>query len=247
MSGARGLWSVVEALREREFIDLSHEFHAGIPCAEDMPAESSSVLYNHQQHGFMTHRYCFVGQWGTHVDPPAHFLDGGRTISEISVKEMVLPLAVIDLEDKCTNDPEYQLRPQDLESWIARNGPFPQDAFLVFKSGWAKRWPNHSQMRNAAASGQWRSPGWSVEAIQWALTNVLPIAFGHETLDTDAGALVQQGLFPAERAILANDKWQIELLGNLERVPETGALAVVAFPNARGGSGFPARVIAVLP
>ena len=160
---------------------------------------------------------------------------------------MVLPLAIIDLEDKCICDPEYLLQPRDLENWVVRNGPFPRGVFLVFKSGWARRWPNHLCMRNADSTGKWRSPGWSVDAIQWALTNTLPIAFGHETLDTDMGALVQQARFPAEREILARDKWQIELLCNLERVPEAGSLAVVAFPNARGGTGFPARVFAVLP
>jgi len=33
----------------------------------------------------------------------------------------------------------------------------------------------------------------------------------------------------------------------LDEVPETGALAVVAFPKPKDGSGFPARVFAILP
>jgi kynurenine formamidase len=28
--------------------------------------------------GFLVHEYRHVGQWGTHVDPPAHFIEGGR-------------------------------------------------------------------------------------------------------------------------------------------------------------------------
>jgi hypothetical protein len=38
-----------------------------------------------------------------------------------------------------------------------------------------------------------------------------------------------------------------ELLTNLDQVPEAGAIAVVSFPKPKGGSGFPARVFAVLP
>ena len=43
------------------------------------------------------------------------------------------------------------------------------------------------------------------------------------------------------------DRYQVELLANLDKVPESGALVIVAFPKPKGGSGFPARVFAVLP
>jgi len=36
-------------------------------------------------------------------------------------------------------------------------------------------------------------------------------------------------------------------LTNLDKVPEYGALVVVAFPKPKGGSGFQARVFAILP
>jgi|GEM_PF-5437177 len=34
---------------------------------------------------------------------------------------------------------------------------------------------------------------------------------------------------------------------NLDRIPESGGLAIVTFPKPLGGSGFPARVIAIVP
>jgi len=37
------------------------------------------------------------------------------------------------------------------------------------------------------------------------------------------------------------------LLANLDKVPEAGAIVVVTFPKPKGGSGFPARVFAILP
>jgi len=50
-----------------------------------------------------------------------------------------------------------------------------------------------------------------------------------------------------ESDILGQDHFQIELLTNLDKVPEYGSIIVVAFPKAEGGSGFPARVFAILP
>ena len=65
--------------------------------------------------------------------------------------------------------------------------------------------------------------------------------------DTDPGATVSRGSAPAETYILGTDRWQIELLANLERVPPTGALMVATWPKPHRGSGFPARAFAIVP
>jgi kynurenine formamidase len=72
-------------------------------------------------------------------------------------------------------------------------------------------------------------------------------AIGHETTDTDPGVATSRGDYSLERYILSTDRYQIELLANLDKVPECGAIAVVTFPKPKGGSGFPARVFAILP
>lgn len=53
--------------------------------------------------------------------------------------------------------------------------------------------------------------------------------------------------YSLETYILGTNHYQIELLTNLDQVPEAGALVVVNFPKPKGGSGFPARVFAILP
>lgn len=50
-----------------------------------------------------------------------------------------------------------------------------------------------------------------------------------------------------QKGILEENHYQIELLANLDEVPEAGALVVAAFPKPKDGSGFPARVFAILP
>jgi kynurenine formamidase len=37
------------------------------------------------------------------------------------------------------------------------------------------------------------------------------------------------------------------MLTHLDQVPESGAVLIATWPKARGGSGFPARVLALLP
>jgi len=73
------------------------------------------------------------------------------------------------------------------------------------------------------------------------------IASGHETLDTDPGIATSKGDYSLETYVLGADHYQIELLANLDKVPEAGAIVVVSFPKPKRGSGFPARVFAILP
>ncbi len=47
--------------------------------------------------------------------------------------------------------------------------------------------------------------------------------------------------------MLSTDHSQIELPAHLDRVPEYGAMVICTFPKPRGGSGFPARIFAILP
>ena len=72
-------------------------------------------------------------------------------------------------------------------------------------------------------------------------------ASGHETTDTDPGTSTSKGDYSCEAYILAQDHYQIELLTNLDKLPEAGALVIAAFPKPFFGSGFPARVFAILP
>jgi len=41
--------------------------------------------------------------------------------------------------------------------------------------------------------------------------------------------------------VLSQNRYQIELLSNLDLVPEYGAMMVAAWPTPRGGFEFPAR------
>jgi kynurenine formamidase len=72
-------------------------------------------------------------------------------------------------------------------------------------------------------------------------------ASGHETTDTDPGFATTKDDYSLESYILGTNHYQIELLANLDQVPEAGGIVIVSFPKPGNGSGFPARVIAIVP
>jgi kynurenine formamidase len=59
--------------------------------------------------------------------------------------------------------------------------------------------------------------------------------------------IVPKGAFVAMRTDWSR-RWPDDAkLANLDQVPEAGAVVRVSFPKVLDGSGFPARVIAVVP
>jgi kynurenine formamidase len=247
------LLDLYAVLKTKSFVDLTHAFGPGIPHWPGFPEEKRETLYYYDEgvgslgSGFFAQRYTIVGQWGTHVDPPAHFGRGLRTVDEIDVKEMLLPLVVLDVHEAVAKNADYTLTMQDIEQWEKRHGPIPEQSFVAMRTDWSKRWPDAAKMRNADSKGIAHYPGWSLPTLQYLYEKRKITASGHETTDTDPGVATSKDDYSLETYILKTNHYQIELLANLDKVPEFGALVVVSFPKPRKGSGFPARVFAILP
>ena len=241
------LWQTWEMLKGKEWVDLTHAFDETIPHWKGFDPMVRTTQYDYDKHGFHVDLYTHVGQWGTHVDPPSHFFKGLRSQDQIDVKEMLVPLVVFDVHDKVAENPDYQLTLDDIKGWETKHGPVPAGAFAAMRTDWSKRWPEQAAMQNVDGNGVAHYPGWSQEALAYLYEERKITASGHETTDTDPGIATSKDDYSLEAYILKSNHYQIELLANLDRVPEVGALAVVTWPKAKEGSGFPARVFAILP
>jgi kynurenine formamidase len=239
------------AIEHATFVDLTHAFGPGIPHWKGFPDEKRETLYWYDASipshgtGFFAQSFTHVGQWGTHVDPPAHFIKGLRTVDQIDVREMVMPLVVFDVHEKVGANPDYALTMDDVKAWESKHGLVPERAFVAMRTDWSKRWPDADRMQNRDAKGVAHYPGWSKETLQYLYEQRRITASGHEPTDTDPGVNASKDDFSLEIYVLQQNHYQIEMLANLDQVPEAGALAVVAFPKPAGGSGFPARVFAI--
>src|SRR5438309_12112507 len=87
------LWQIQKTLALKRYVDLTHEFAPGIPRWPGFPDEARKTIYWYEKRsnvmgtGFFSELYTHVGQWGTHVDSPAHFIKGLRTVDQIDPKE----------------------------------------------------------------------------------------------------------------------------------------------------------------
>jgi kynurenine formamidase len=244
---APSLYGVVEMLQQKKFVDLTHAFGPKTPHWKGFGEMKVKTLYTIEKAGFHVEEFTHVGQWGTHVDPPAHFHKGLKSVDQIDPKDMLLPLVVLDVHDKVAKNPDYVLSVDDVKAWEQKHGRIPAHAFVAMRTDWSKRWPDDAKMQNKDAKGVAHYPGWSMDVLKLLYEDRKIAASGHETSDTDPGLATTKDDYSLESWLLKTNHYQIEFLANLDQVPEAGALLMVSFPKPENGSGFPARVIAILP
>jgi len=242
--------SLAEALavmQAHQFVDLTHAFAPGIPHWKGAPDETVKTLYTVEKDGFRINEYCHVGQWGTHIDAPAHFHKGLHTVDAVDPKDMLMRLVVLDVHEKAAKNPDYLVTLGDVSAWESRHGRIPRGAFVALRTDWGKRWPDSAALANRDAKGVFHYPGWSKEVLKLLYEDRGITASGHETTDTDPGLRTTKDDYSLESYILGLNHYQIELLANLDKVPEAGGIVWVTFPKVENGAGFPARVIAIVP
>src|SRR5436190_13941755 len=147
------LADALKVIQGKQFVDLTHSFSPTTPVwsgfgqATMSAASDSKTLrpFTIERDGFRTTFYSMVGQYGTHVDPPAHFRSDGLTMDEIPLKQMILPLVVFDITPMLGSDPNHALSVDDIKTWEKVNGRVPSGAFAALRTDMSKDWESNPQ------------------------------------------------------------------------------------------------------
>ena len=89
------LLKIYQELQEKKWVNLSHQIKEDSPHFPALPALEKKDIFALKD-GFHVQQFSVVGQYGTHIDAPIHFVEGGRWLEEIELKDLFLPLVVID-------------------------------------------------------------------------------------------------------------------------------------------------------
>lgn len=239
------LWNQLQDWKEScTWVDLSRQVSADTPHFSGFPSMSAEKLYDVLEHGFTVYSYNIVGQYGTHVDAPNHFVHGAAELESIEVKDMVMPLCVVDCSAEAAANPDFALTKEFLLAWEEKHGKIPEGAFVAMRTDWYKN-NTMDEMLNADANGQAHYPGWDADGIRFLVEERNIASIGHEPCDTDPAVVGAAKGYPGELYILSQNRFQIELLANLDKCPATGALIFCTFPNVKGATGFTARCFAL--
>ncbi|KYG90596.1 cyclase family protein [Metasolibacillus sp. FSL K6-0083] len=241
------LLQAIEVLKGKKWVDLTHTFGPDSPHFFMFEDAKFETLFSHDE-GFFAQQFSFPGQYGTHIDPPIHFVCDTRYLDELDLKELVLPLVVIDMSKEAKEDNDFTLSVQDILAFEAEHGEIEAGTFVALRTDWSKRWPDKEAFNNKDKEGNNHIPGWGLEALQFLFKERKVSAVGHETFDTDSAAdFLRNGKLEGEYFVLEQDTYQIELLTNLDQLPAKGAVIFNIVPKPEKASGFPVRSFAILP
>ncbi|MBI3653347.1 MAG: cyclase family protein [Acidobacteria bacterium] len=244
-AAANGEGLLERALKgQAQIIDLTHIINDKTPTfGGERDAFRYEKLSDIKKDGYASGAFRMPEHFGTHIDAPGHFIVWKETIERVKVKRLIAPAVVLDIRKQVEVNADYQLSAADIAAF-EKGGAIPEGAAVLLLTGWDKRYAEAEKYRNADANGVLHFPGFSEEAIQYLLRNPKIVALGIDTLSIDYGPSKN---FQGHRIALGSGLYHLENLTNLDKLPARGAVIFVGALPIEGGSGSPARVIAIAP
>ena len=228
------------ARRGRRVQDLTHVFTAGFPVFTGAPP-ARRTLVTIPTDGFYAQEWTFGEHSGTHLDVPGHFVVGGRLSPDITPQELIVPISVIDISARAAQNPDAVVTVDDVRRFERGHGRIPGGALVCMNSGWDAKVNDPLAFKGGAAFPNYHFPGFGLDAAMWLVEHRDVTGIGVDTLSLDPG---NSTTFPVHVNFLATDRYGMENLANLGRIPPRGAVAYVGLIPWEEGSGGPARVIA---
>ena len=134
---APGLWRVWDqAFARARFVSLSHVLTEGSPQWKGFPPStdfdrgkgrlddlSPFTALTYETTGFETTAYALASdQFGTQLDPPAHWHPCFPAIDELPPTLALRKLAVISIATQVASNPAYALTADDVRTWESAHG-----------------------------------------------------------------------------------------------------------------------------
>ena len=232
-------------------VDLSHAYGGDtLYWPTDTTGFRLETLAEGQTPGgwfYATKRFETAEHGGTHLDAPFHFAEGGDDAASIPLDRLVLPGVVIDVSAAAAEDPDHLVRPEDVLAWEETHGRVPAGAAVLIRTGWAARWPDplaYLGDDTPGATGNLHFPGIGEAAARLLVDDRGAGLLGIDTASIDRG---QSTDFIAHRIGAAAGVPNLENLADLSVLPPSGFLLAALPMKIEGGTGAPARVVALVP
>jgi len=233
-------------------IDLTHAFDGDtIFWPTETDGFKLTELYKGPSKGpegyfYAAYRFCMPEHGGTHLDAPFHFAERGETTAEIPLKRLIAPAVVIDISAQAEKDPDYTLSVEDITAWEEVHGKVPAGAIVLLRTGWSSRWPDtlaYLGDDTPGDAGNLHFPSYGADAARMLIERGAAV-LGVDTASIDNGPSRK---FLVHRITAAANVPGLENLTNLDQLPPKGSWVFALPIKIAGGSGTPARVVALVP
>jgi kynurenine formamidase len=242
--------SLQEVMKNGKWIDLTYSFSSETIY---WPNNPTGFKLDTQFNGitpagfyYSSNAYSTPEHGGTHLDAPVHFAKGKWSVDQVPVSQLAGEAVVVDVSDKTKDNPDYQATQADVEAWEKVNGKIPDDAIVLFKTGWGKFYPDPVKYIGTAEKGEGavaklHFPSVHPDLAAWLLANRKIKALGVDTPSVDYG---QSKDFKTHQLLYAQNIPGFENIANMEQLPAKGAWVIALPMKIKDGTGAPLRIVA---
>jgi len=220
-----------------KIVELSHSLQNGIPIFYDI-FKGMETIATVPTHGYYMNRMNMTEHTSTHMDAPAHFIDGGWTIDQIPFERLYGVCVVMDAR-KYVAHPNDTITAEEIMAWEEETGiTIPEGGILFVYTGWEDYWGVYDTWEEYWDACGYGWPGLSKDAAHYLVEKGV-IGVGIDTLSLDPAPSTT---FPFHQVFLGANGWQIENLCRLKDLANKVCFVLI-FPMKIGdGSGAPCRV-----
>jgi kynurenine formamidase len=157
-------------------VPLWQELGPDNPIFEGDPPYTDKVWTTIDESGYLLEQITSLGtHTGTHISAPAHFVEGGRYLSELDEGWTLMPLVVVDVRRRPS---DFVIETDDLKAWERKHGRIPPRGCVLLLSGFGEKFTSEAYFDTA--------PGFSQEATTWLFDHRGIRALGSDTFGPDA-------------------------------------------------------------
>ena len=152
-----------------KIIDLTHDITEDMPVYPNSDKPKLKTIFTYEKDGFRETMLTLGTHIGTHIDSPAHIIEGKPTLDTFPVSQFVGKALVIDC--RSLKDGEEITADHILTCGEKLN----QAEFLLFNLGWDKKWGTNdyfgdfpclsSEAINVIVNGNYKGVGFDVISI----------------------------------------------------------------------------------
>ncbi|RZS58797.1 kynurenine formamidase [Microcella putealis] len=210
-------------------IDLSHRIIGGMTVFPGDPVVTVSDAATVAADGFRVSALHLGSHTGTHIDAPAHSIVDGATLEAIPLEQLIAPLVVLDARGHAAR---ASIGPEVLAAAPA----IAAGDIVAIMTGWDARFDDASYLEHPV--------------IDVALADALWAGgvrvLGVDSLNPDPSWPGDDGAWhlPVHELWLGRGGVIVENLRSLDRVPASGAEAIILPLKLDGLDGAPVRAVA---
>lgn len=220
-----------------KIIDLTHPLSSHVPTWDGSCGFCLTIKQDYDQTFRLQHLTMQAGI-GTHMDAPCHRIQGGLSIADIPLEQLIVPICVINVSEQA--DADYEISVKDVENYEKAHGAISKNSLVVGYTGWERFWLDPKAYRNEDANGHKHFPAFSSQAIELLLKrDIAGIAI--DTLSPDC----LDASFSVHRLVLGAGKYIIENIANCSQLPPKGSYAIALPLRVEECAESPMRIIAL--